>query len=450
MLSSEQNPVRLEMGLDWRVVSFGIALTLAVTLLFGLLPALRASATAPGDVLKGGGRVTSHWRLTRGLIAAQTAFCVLVLFVTALFVATFARLARSPLGFEADGLLIVEAEAKPTSDSAARWAQVAGEVRVLAGVTSVARAGWAPVVGNRWRRDVRVPGQPPHPEPSHIQTVSPNYFATMQIPLIEGRDVREGELPIDLDADGRPRDGVGVVDRTFARVYFGGRSPVGARVRMQVRPHVYATMEIVGLVGDAVYSNLRDPHRPTVYLPGKERGGTTLLVRTAGDEAALAPSIRRTLAKVRPDARIRVVVTQQDLIRRQLIRERLLAMLSLFVAGVALLLSAIGLYGVLHHAVVLQQRQIGIRMALGARAAQVVRHVTGGLLAAVAAGAAVGLAAGLGVGRLIESLLFQTGASDVTALATPVAALAVAAAAAVVPPAIRACRTDPAWTLRAE
>jgi putative ABC transport system permease protein len=450
MLSQPQNPVRLEMGLDWRVVSFGVALTLGVTLLFGLLPALRASGTAPGDVLKGGGRVTSHRRLTRGLIAAQAAFCVFVLFVTVLFVATFARLANAPLGFEAAGLVIVDAGAKATPDAEERWAQVADEVRALPGVTSVTRAGWAPLVGNRWRRDVRVPGQPPHPQPSHIQTVAPNYFATMGIPLIEGRDVRAGELPIDVDAEGRPRDGVGVVDRAFARVYFGGRSPVGARVRMQVRPHVYATMEIVGLVGDAAYNNLREPPRPTVYLPGHERGGTTMLVRTAGDEAALVPLLRSTLTKAHPDARIRQIATQQELVRRQLIRERLLATLSMFVAGVALLLSAIGLYGVLHHAVVLQQRQIGIRMALGARAAQVVRHVTGGLLGAVAAGAAVGLAGGLSVGRLIESLLFQIGATDVTALATPVVALGVAAAAAVIPPAIRACRTDPARTLRAE
>ncbi len=450
MLSSEQNPVRLEMGLDWRVVSFGIALTLAVTLLFGILPALRASGTAASDVLKGGGRVTSHRRLTRGLIAAQAAFCVFVLFVAVLFVATFTRLASSPLGFEAEGLLIAEAEAKATPAGNARWAQVADEVRGLAGVTSVARAGWAPLSGNRWRWDVRLAGQPPHSEPSHIQSVAPGYFATMQIPLVEGRDLRAGELPIGIDAEGRPRDGVGVVDRAFARVYFGGRSPIGARVRLQVRPHVYATMEIVGLVGDAVYSNLREPMPPTAYLPVEQLGGATLLVRTGGDPASMAPLLRRAVAKARPDARIRLVATQKELVRRQVIRERLLATLSVFVAGVALLLSAIGLYGVLHHAVVLQQRQIGIRMALGARAAQVVRHVTGGLLGAVAAGAAVGLAGGLGVGRLIESLLFQIGATDVTALATPVAALAVAAAAAVVPPAIRACRTDPARTLRVE
>jgi ABC-type antimicrobial peptide transport system permease subunit len=174
------------------------------------------------------------------------------------------------------------------------------------------------------------------------------------------------------------------------------------------------------------------------------------MVRTAGDPAALVPVMRRLLATARPDARIRMIGTQQELVARQVIRERLLATLSIFVAVVALLLSAIGLYGVLHHAVVLQQRQIGIRMALGARAAQVVRHVTGGLFVTVAAGAAVGLAGGFFFGRLIESLLFHVAATDAAALATPLVVLAAAAAVAALPPAIRAARIDPARTLRAE
>ncbi len=450
MLSSDQDPVRLAMGLDWRVVSFGVALTAVVTLVFGVLPAFRAAAIAPGDVLKGGGRVTGHRRLTRTLIGAQTAFCVLVLFVSVLFVGTFTQLARFPLGFRAEGLLVVDAEAKKSPAGDTRWAQVADEVRGLPGITSVARARWAPLVGSRWRMDVRVPGQQPLPEPPHFMAVAPGYFSTMEIPLVAGRDLRPGELPVDIDADGRPRDGVGVVDQAFARAYFGGRSPVGERVTVQVRPHVPASLEIVGLVGDAVYSNLRDPLRPTVYLPADQQAGATLLVRTAGDAAALVPTMRRTLAKARPDARIRTIATQQELVRRQVIRERLLATLSVFVATVALLLSAIGLYGVLHHAVVLQQRQIGIRMALGAGAARVVRHVTGGLLAAVAAGAVIGLGGGLLLGHLIESLLFRVGATDVAVLGTPIAVLAAAAAAAALPPAIRAARIDPARTLRAE
>jgi putative ABC transport system permease protein len=450
MLTPPQDPIRLAMEVDWRVVSFGVALAFVVTAIFGLLPALRASALAPHDVLKTGGRGITHPRLTRGLIGLQTAFCVFVLFVTVLFVTTFARLAAWPLGFRAEGLMFIDAEAKATSDGDLRWAPVEHELRALPGVTAVARAGWAPLSGSRWRWDVRVPGQPPQPDAPHFLAVSPGYFSTLEIPLLDGRDVRAGERAADVDEQGRPNDGIGVVNQAFARTYFGGRSPVGARVRVQVRPQTWASIEIVGLVGDTVYASLRDPLRPAVYVPANQRGGATLMVRTAGDPAALGPVMRRLLARARPDARIRMIGTQQELVVRQVMRERLLAMLSLFVAAVALLLSAIGLYGVLHHAVVLQQRQIGIRMALGARAAHVVRQVTGGLLASVAAGAAGGLAGGLLFGRLIESLLFRVAATDAGALATPLAVLAAASLLASLPPAMRAARIDPALTLRAE
>ena len=450
MLASAQDPVRLAMGFDWRLAGFGVALTLGVTVLFGLLPALRASAITPNHVLKCGGRTTSHTRLTRGLIGAQTAFCVFVLFVAVLFVATFARLATWPLGFRAEGLIVVDAEAPRTPQGNAQWVRVADEVRAMPGIGSVSRAGWALLAGSRWRRDVRVAGQPPQPDAAHFLSVAPGYFTTLEIPLLEGRDVRAGDRPADIDEQGRPHDGVGVVNQAFARTYFGGRSPVGARVTTQVRPQVWASIDIVGLVGDTVYANLRDPVRPAVYVPADQQGGATLLIRAAGDPRALVPVMRRMLATARPDARIRMIGTQQELVDRQVIRERLLATLSIFVAGVALLLSAIGLYGVLHHAVVLQHRQIGIRMALGARAAQVVRYVTGGLLWAVVTGAAVGLAGGLFFGRLVESLLFHVSTTDVATLATPILVLAAAAAAAALPPAIRAARIDPARTLRAE
>ena len=449
MLAGPQDPVRLAMDLDWRLVGFGVALTLVVTTLFGLLPALRASATAPNDVLKSSGRAVSHRRLTGGLIGAQTAFCVFVLFVTVLFVTTFARLASYPLGFRAEHLLTVDVEAKPSPDGPARWTRVEDEARALPGVTKVARASWPLLGGSRWRGDVRVPGQPPR-EPAHFLTVSPGYFATMEIPLLDGRDVRAGDVGAGVDDEKRPHDGVGVVNQSFARVYYGGRSPIGEHVQLLRGPNTVVTMEIIGVVGDSVYAYLRDPIVPAVYLPTDQRGGATLIVRTAGEPGTLVPAMRRLVSRMLPDARIRVVATQQELVDRQVLRERLLATLSIFVAAVALLLSAIGLYGVLHHTVVLQQRQIGIRMALGARAAHVVRQVTGGLLAAVVAGAAVGLGGGVLFGRAVESLLFRVGATDIGAIAPPLLVLAATAVAAALSPAIRAARIDPASTLRAE
>jgi predicted permease len=450
-LSSPDDPVRLALGIDWRLVSFGTTLTVVVALLFGAVPAVRASGVMPLDVINGGGRITGHRRLTRALIGAQAAFCVFVLFVGVLFVATFARLATWPLGFRADGVLVADADAPRTVDGGARWASVVEDVRALPGVQSVALSGWALLSGNRWRRDVRVAGLPAQGDAPHFLAVSPGFFATMQIPVLAGRELRRGDVSADVDEPSvRPRDGVGLVNQAFVRTYFGGRSPLGQRVSIEVRPHLRAAMEIVGVVGDAAYGHVRDPFRPTVYVPSDYRGGAALVIRTVGDANALAPLVRRTIARARPEARVTLLASLTDRVHDQLIRERLLASLSSFVAAVALLLSAIGLYGVLHHGVVMQQRQIGIRMALGAQPGAVVRHATLGLLGAVAAGAGVGLAAGLLFGRVIGSLLFHVEPTDPTALVVPLVLLAVAATAAALPPALRAVRIDPAWTLRSE
>ena len=448
-LSSAEDPIRLALGLDWRTTAFGVGLTAAVTALFGTLPALRASAVAPADALASGARVTGHRRLTHTLIAAQAAFCVFVVFVAVLLVSTFARLASYPLGFKADHLLVAELAAKPSPAGREGWMSAAADVRALPGVESAAISGWALLRGNRWRWDVRAAGTPP-PDPAYFLAVSPGFFATMQMPLVDGRDLRAGDGRPDIDAQSRPHDGVGVVNQAFVRTYFAGRSPVGERVSVGVRPGIRASVEIVGVVGDAVYAALRDPLRPTVYVPVRQDGRVSLIVRTAGDPEAFAPLLRRTLGQARPDAQIRLIATQMEFVRRQLVRERLLATLSAFVATVALLLSAIGLYGVLYHSVVLQQRPIGIRMALGAGAVQVVRNVTGSLLTAVAGGAAIGLGGGLLFGRVLEGLLFRVAPTDVTALAAPLVVLAAVACAAALPPALRAVRIDPARALRAE
>jgi predicted permease len=450
LLSSDQEPLRLALGIDWRSTLFGAGLTAIVTVLFGTLPAMRAAAVAPGDALRSGSRVTGPRRLTHALIGAQAAFCAFVVFVAVLLVTTFARLATQPLGFLAESLLTVNADAGRRADGHARWLAAAGEVRALPGVESVALAGWPLLAGNRWRWDVRVPGRPAQPDPPYFLSIAPGFFRTMELPLLEGRDLRAGDVAPDRRPDAVPRHGVAIVNQAFARTYFDGRSPVGERVTVEVRPGVPASIEIVGLAGDAAYAMLRDPIRPTVYVPAEYAGGAALMVRTAGDPDAVAPLVRRTLSRARPDARLRLVVSQTNLVKRQLVRERLLATLAGFVGAVALLLAGSGLYGVLHHAVVRQQRPIGIRMALGARAGQVVAEVTASLLAAVAGGAAIGLGAGVLFGRAIENLLFRIGATDAGAIAPPMLVLAVTAAIAALSPAIRAARIDPASTLRAE
>ena len=448
-LSSEQEPIRLALGVDWRSTAFGIGLTVLVTVLFGTLPALRASAVAPGDALRSGGRVTSHRRLTHALIGAQAAFCVFVVFVAVLLATTFARLSTHPLGFRADRLLVVNAEAPPSQQGHKRWLAAAEEVRALPGVESVALAAWPLLVGNRWRADVRAAGGPAQPDPAYFLGVSPGFFATMELPLIEGRDLRAGDVSAVGPEARRATASPSSTRPSPATTSTAARRSASASASRS-RTACADSFEIVGVVADAAYAALRDPLRPTVYVPADYKGQATLMIRTAGEPDGLAPLVRRIVARARPDSRIRLIASQMDLVRRQLVRERLLATLSVFVAAVAVLLASIGLYGVLHHAVVLEQRPIGIRLALGAGAAHVVREVTASLLAAVALGAGVGLAGGLLFGRVLDGLLFGVATTDVTVLAAPLVVLAAAASAAAFPPALRAVRIDPARTLRAE
>jgi predicted permease len=453
MLAPPEQPIRLVLDAGWRALGFGVALTVSVTLLFGLAPAFRACAVKPLSALKGGADPHTRRRLMNALLAAQMAFCVLVVFTAGLFVATFERLSNRPLGFSHQHVLIVQARTGGKKQPVVTWLQVADHLRQTPGVESVSMAGWAPLSGNRWTGTVRVPGHAPPARSPYFLDVSPGFFETMQIGLIDGRDFRPSDLAPRMK-DENPLPGTGIVNEAFARTYFDGRNPVGRSVdvRVDVREgrDYTAPMEIVGYVRDATYDSVREPIRPIVYIPIEDRNGGTLLVRTAGNPLAMGPTLRREVPKARAGFRVGGIEAESALVRRQMVRERLLASLSFFFAMVALALAGIGLYGVLNYAVAQQRREIGIRMALGARSAHVLRCVTGDLFLMVAIGAAVGLAAGLESGRFVETLLFEVKATDAGIAAAPILALLVAAVLAAAAPAIGAVRIDPAQTLRSE
>jgi putative ABC transport system permease protein len=439
MLSPPEDPVRLILDTDGRALAFGVALTVLVTLLFGLAPALRASSVKPLSALKGSENSRAHRRLTHALIAVQMAFCVFVLFVAGLFVATFERLSHRPLGFSHDHILVLETESGSQAQPPEVWAQVADHVRRTPGVESVALSGWAPLTGNRWTGAVRVGGHALEARAPYFLDVSPAFFETMRIGLVDGRDFRAGDAPPRMNAQGQPLAGVGIVNEAFARVYFGGQNPVGRSVGVGQRKELDAAMEIVGLVRDASYGTVREPVRPTVYVPAEARSGGSLIVRTAGDPLALAPALRREVSRARAEFHVGDVETQSALVRRHMIRERLLATLSMFFALVALVLAGIGLYGVLNYAVIQQRREIGIRMALGARAVHLVRRITTNVLGIVCLGSLIGVAGGVACGRFVETLLFEVKTTDPGTVLTPILALAVAALVAALLPAIRAC-----------
>ena len=444
MLAPAERPVRLVLDLDWRMCAAGAALILAVTMIFGLVPALRASETTPIDALKEIRGHRAHRRLADTLVAAQTAFCVFLLFGASLFVGTFARLKERPLGFTPDRLLHLSVESRRTHPPE-EWAQLAASLREIPRVESATVVSWAPLTGNRWRSAVTVADRPRPENSPYWVSVSSGYFETMRMPLIAGRDFRSGERGPGEDDARRPVAGVAIVNEAFARVYFDGRSPVGQRV---IATSSNASVEIVGMAPDAAYFSVREDIHPTVYVPLEGRYGATILVRTTETAADLPQVLRRELARLRPEIQVRDTTPFETFVTQQMIRERLLAALSTFFAALALLLAVIGMYGVLNYAVTRERREIGLRMVLGARPTHVVTLVTTPLLLAVGCGAAIGSGAGVAFGRAVQTLLFQTGPSDPAALGTPIAALIAAALLAVLPPALRAARIDPAQTIR--
>jgi predicted permease len=450
MLAAPDQPVRLVLDFDWRTLLTGVTLTIAVTMLFGLAPALRASSAPLLDTLKEGRGQRAQRRLANALVAVTAAFCVFLLFGASLFVGTLQRLQARPLGFTPDNLVHVVVES-PRRYSGEAWEQLAASLGELPQVESAAVAGWAPLTGNRWRLSVMVPGRPlPENAPNWV-SVSPGYLDTMRIRLVEGRDFRAGERSPGRDDAGRPIPGVAIVNEAFARVYFDGRSPIGHRVLALLGKNLHAPMEIVGMTTDAVYFSVREENHPAVFVPlDRERSGATILVRTATTARDVPRTLQREIPRLRPGMQLYNIVPFESLVTQQVIRERLLAALSTFFAALGLVLAVVGIYGVLNYAVTREQREIGLRMALGAGPGHVVTLVTTRLASMVVLGAVAGLGIGLGLGRFVRTLLFQLQATDLAALAPPLLALAAAALLAVLPPTIRAVRTDPARTIRTE
>jgi predicted permease len=425
-------------------MGFGAALTLAVTLLFGLAPALRASAIKPASTLKGGEDPHSRRRLMHALIAVQAAFCFLVLFVAGLFAASFERLSGQPMGFSPDRLLTLTViPSQPQLPVV--WSQVAEHLRAVPGVEKAAVAGW-PLLSrnNSMNSFVSVNGAPPGPVLAYFLNVSPGWTETMRIPFVEGRDFRPEETT----------PGAAIVNETFVREFFHGESPIG---KSFVRGRSY---RVVGVVRDSPYRSIHEPILPVAYtpLPFVDANGAVqpishaaFIVRTtASNPLAMASILRQEIPRARAEFRVSSIGTQSDLVRSQTLRERMLATLAVFFAGVALLLAGIGLYGVLDYSVLQRRREIGIRMAIGAQAGDIARRVTADVFGMVLAGAVAGLALGMALVRYIEGLLYHVKPNDLSMMAIPASAILAAALLAALPAVVRAVRLDPVATLRGE
>jgi putative ABC transport system permease protein len=440
LLRSTDDPVLLDLRVGWRFVAFVSGMTLLCSALLGFVPAVRAARVEPMTALKAtGGRTSVSAQAMRPFVVIQVAFSLVVLFVGGLLVQSFVRLSSVNPGFSTSDVLLVSWEAvrrlEPDQQRAVLL-QVLDRLRNVPGVGAVSASEGT--VLSRLGYNLPVPGSASETIEANLARVTPGFFETMKIPLLAGRTFTFD----DFDAE---RPTIVIVNESFAKRYFGGQPALGSRLDLRwagpLAPH-----EVVGIAADTRY-DLRKPPAPTIYVLIPHQSFSTLQVRVTGD-ATTAARIRDELRAATPLLRVTSIASQAAMVDRMLVRERLLALLSGFFALVGLVLTAVGLYGTLSHAVVQRTREIGIRVALGARAAGAVRSVLEDTARTVLIGAVCGVAGGLYAARFVKTLLFEVEALDLWSLALPLGTLLLTALVAAAVPAWRAARVDPVIALR--
>ena len=456
-LSTATSRVFLPVGVDGRMLAFTAAVAVGTALLFGTVPAFRAARVAPVDALKDGGRGASSERrvgLAGVLVAAQVALSLVLLVGAGLFGRTFAVLARRDVGFEPQRTLLVRVDAGRSRvvtagpDSGARLAlyeRLQQAARAVPGVSRAALSVTMPFGDNTMIRTLEVPGRPALTEEQgrvHLNVVGPGWFAALGTPIAAGRD---------FDArDRRSAPRAVVVNQALARRLFGTGNAVGRVLRERADPGANpAPLEIVGVVGDAAYRSLRDPAPPTMYqaLAQEPELAPTIELTVQTGAGMPAPSVvaRPVAAAVSAvDRDVSLVVRPMvEQVGAAVARERLLATLASFFGALALLLAALGLYGVTAYAVARRRVELGIRLALGATPAGVARLVLARLGRLVAAGVAVGGVVAWWAGSLVASLVHGLSPHDPATLAGAAALLAAVALIAGSLPARRAAQLSP-------
>ena len=433
---------------DLRVVGVAFAATLATSLVFGLLPALRgaASATVPGLRQAPGAAAGAGQRAKSLLVAGQVALSFVLLVGTGLLVRTVAASLAADPGFEARGVLAVNLslsrQGYGPEDGAALYGRLAEELAALPGVESAHLVAPAPLAG-WWMRSTITPegyeGREGEDMNVQLTAVSPGHFRTLRIPLLAGRDVDPG------DRTGAP--GVAVVNHAFARRFWPGGVAVGRRIETH-----RGAVEVVGVAADVRHLSIHEEPAPRMYLALAQRyePAVTVLVRTRGEPLAALPGVRRAVAGLDPYLPLYAAGTLDGRVRETVAEQHAVALVLSGLGGIALVLSAIGLYGLLAFDVRRRWRELGIRMALGADGERILRGVLGRGLALTGAGAAAGLAASLPLVSLLRSQLFGVEPLDPLSYAAAALLLALVAAAASLIPALRAVRIDPVEALRFE
>jgi len=452
MLFTGSVSTKLDIRLDTRVLGFTGIVSVLTGLLFGLVPAFRATRLDLAPALKGSARslarVGPRLGIARALVVCQVGLTLILLIAAGLFLRTFQNLNTFYPGFHSQNVLLFSVDPHligyPSTRMASLYKQLVERVHTVPGVESASLAWSNPMASIRRTRHISVTGLSPRSDSSDLAVrtipIGPRYFETLGIPLLRGRD-------FGLEDSEKARR-VAVVNQAMASYYFPNDSPIGKRFELGGS----GATEIIGVVRDSKYDNLREEAQRVVYLPflQDQLSGMTLVVRAVSNPSSLISAIRHEIHTI--DNRLPVfdVKTLEQQVDGSMVQERLIATLSGVFGVLALLLASIGLYGIMSYAVVSRTIEIGIRIAIGASQQSVLWMVLRETLILVLAGIVIGLPGALGTGRLISSLLFGLSARDPGTIVTAILVLLIVAGFAGYLPARRASHLNPVRVLHCE
>jgi predicted permease len=452
LIAPEDFPRADEIGVDVRVFAFTLVASLLTGITFGLVPALQGSRTELNETLKEGWRSSGGGRRNRfgaALVVSEVALAMALLVGAGLMLRSFIRLMSVDPGFDPQKVLAIAIRPPETkyqqAQQAAFFQQLLERVRAMPGVRS-AGAVFPPLGSWDNSSGFRIEGEPP-PSPNTSRSivnrvVSSDYFKTLDIQLLKGRVITDG--------DGPNKPPVVVINETMARQYWPNGDPIGRRI---ISGEDDTWREIVGVVKDVRYNSLDTEAGAQVYMPFDIYSGAsyrTLVARTDGDPLSLAPAVRGAVQAIDKDQPISSVRTMEDMVARSVSQRRFNMLLLAVFAGIALLLAAVGIYGVMSYSVEQRAHEIGVRMALGAQTSDVLRLVVRRGMTLTLIGAVIGLCAALGLTRLIENLLFGVSTTDPLTFFVIPLLLALVTLLACYLPARRATKVDPLVALKAE
>ena len=453
-ISTQQNQIFLDLGMDWRVLAFTTALAVLTTISFGLAPALRATRAEPATLLQSGSRGATVGRerfsLRRILIVSQVGLSVVLLMGALLFVRSLRKLTTLNVGFQQTGILVTYVDFTHLQLPEERYTEykrdLVKRVEAIPGIESAAHAMMIPFGGMNWNDDVINEGLDQDAGVVWENFLGPGYFQTIGTPLLAGRDFDDRDTATSVK--------VAIVNQAFVRKILKGADPLGKRFRIHEQPGKPRPLyEIVGVTGDNKFQDMHEEFLPFMYFPAtqeeKPSPDDQILIRSSLPLTSLIASMKDTIADVNPgiDLEFRVLKAR---IHDSLLQDELMATLSGFFGFLAALLAAIGLYGVMSYMVIQRTKEIGIRMAIGAERVDVLRMILREATVLTVTGLVIGTALALGSAQAAKSLLFGLKPRDPLTVVMAVVTLSAVAALASFLPAYRASKLDPLTALRYE